>query len=356
MLFIPSQPALSYLLHRAPPPACVAYLPPAAADFRQVEFRLMAHFSADPGLLHIFADSDADAAADPFRRLAAQWLDAPAEQVGPAFGGGGCPYAAPHHPAAPLRMLLVACLPSLPCPLRPRPQITQRQRDHAKQLAYALLYGMGHARLADELGCGLAEARGLQDAFRRSLPGLEAWKGRLLAECRRRGFVEVRCALLWRAVLCCGQAPRCAVGLVPVLGRGVCQPLCAVLPKLHGACRPPQHAPPAASRSQTLAGRRRYLPQINSANSHVSSAAERQALNTVCQVRGAEAEGGGFAVAADRECHGGGRACSDGPPACRRGQWTTRCIRLRPRRAAVCCLLFAGAACRAPPPTWPRPR
>lgn len=129
--------------------------------------------------------------------------------------------------------------------------MTQQQRDHAKQLTYGLLYGMGAAKLADELGCGLEEAKdaqvsdaaglydwvrlaracpghpcdgvereagrrlasmdaGLpgalqtcynvpsahsprQERFRRSLPGVEAWQARVVQECKRQGYVEVGC-------------------------------------------------------------------------------------------------------------------------------------------------------------------
>jgi len=41
-------------------------------------------------------------------------------------------------------------------------QVTQQQRDHAKQLTYGLLYGMGASKLADELGCSVAEAKEAQ--------------------------------------------------------------------------------------------------------------------------------------------------------------------------------------------------
>lgn len=51
---------------------------PFAADYRQIEFRLMAHFSGDEGLCRIFGDSGG---ADPFVLLAAQWLGIPASQV-----------------------------------------------------------------------------------------------------------------------------------------------------------------------------------------------------------------------------------------------------------------------------------
>ncbi|KAL4428417.1 hypothetical protein ABPG75_002506 [Micractinium tetrahymenae] len=148
-----------------------------SADYRQVEFRLMAHFSGDAALTRIFCDDS----ADPFRLMAAQWLRLPPEQV------------------------------------------TQKQRDHAKQLTYGLLYGMGASKLADELGCTVAEAKQAQENFRRSLPGIEAWQAQVVKVCKDQGYVE------------------------------------------------------------TLAGRRRYLPNINSKNSGKRAAAERQAKNTVCQ-------------------------------------------------------------------------
>ena len=40
--------------------------------------------------------------------------------------------------------------------------MTKEQRDHAKQLTYGLLYGMGPAKLADELGCSVGEAKDAQ--------------------------------------------------------------------------------------------------------------------------------------------------------------------------------------------------
>ncbi len=49
-------------------------------------------------------------------------------------------------------------------------QVTPQQRDHAKQLTYGLLYGMGAAKLADELGCSVAEARQAQVGMRAGSP------------------------------------------------------------------------------------------------------------------------------------------------------------------------------------------
>jgi DNA polymerase I-like protein with 3'-5' exonuclease and polymerase domains len=54
------------------PPGCVIL----AADYCQIEFRLMAHFSGDAGMLHAFSSGQ-----DPFRALGATWLKKSSQQV-----------------------------------------------------------------------------------------------------------------------------------------------------------------------------------------------------------------------------------------------------------------------------------
>jgi DNA polymerase theta len=48
-----------------------------SADYKQMELRLMAHFSGDPLLIGMLSEAD----RDPFRLWAGQWLAIPAEQV-----------------------------------------------------------------------------------------------------------------------------------------------------------------------------------------------------------------------------------------------------------------------------------
>lgn len=55
-------------------------------------------------------------------------------------------------------------------------QVTQEQRDHAKQLTYGILYGMGAGRLATELGCSVGEAK---DVSARAQATGWAWHGAL---------------------------------------------------------------------------------------------------------------------------------------------------------------------------------
>ncbi|KAK9836945.1 hypothetical protein WJX81_001769 [Elliptochloris bilobata] len=109
-----------------------------SADYGQLELRLMAHFSADEGLVAMLSDPG----QDPFTLYASQWLGTPLDQVTPA------------------------------------------QRTQAKAIAYGLLYGKGRAALAAELGIAPGEAARLMDSFRRSIPGLDAWLTAAVRDCK----------------------------------------------------------------------------------------------------------------------------------------------------------------------------
>jgi len=52
-----------------------------SADYGQLELRLMAHFSADAGLVATLSDPS----QDPFTLYASQWLRTPRDQVGSAW-------------------------------------------------------------------------------------------------------------------------------------------------------------------------------------------------------------------------------------------------------------------------------
>ncbi|GMH38125.1 hypothetical protein BSKO_06009 [Bryopsis sp. KO-2023] len=148
-----------------------------SADYAQLELRIMAHFSGDEGLCQILSEPD----GDPFRMLAARWKNCDEDQV------------------------------------------TASQRNHAKRLAYGLLYGMGPHALAQELGTEVNAAKELSITFQESLPGVERWLDEMKEFCRTNHYI------------------------------------------------------------QTLKGRRRYLPQINDSNWATRSHAERQAINSICQ-------------------------------------------------------------------------
>ena len=110
-------------------------------DYKQLELRVMTHLSDDCGLVDAFVERPD---SDPFRVLAARWLGADERDVRPF------------------------------------------DRARAKALAYATLYGSGPARFAAETGSTESEAKIAMDAFRESVPGVEAWRARVVREAAAR--------------------------------------------------------------------------------------------------------------------------------------------------------------------------
>jgi len=96
-------------------------------------------------------------------------------------------------------------------------------RAKAKVANYGIIYGMGPSRLAVEMGIAVKEARAFIDEYLEKLPGVRGYIERGVEEARSRGFVE------------------------------------------------------------TLAGRRRYLPDLTSRDPRWRSQAERMAINTPIQ-------------------------------------------------------------------------
>lgn len=63
-------------------------------------------------------------------------------------------------------------------------QVTQKERNSAKQLAYGLLYGMGSAALASRLNISVPEAAQKSKNFKASLPGLFGWREAAITACK----------------------------------------------------------------------------------------------------------------------------------------------------------------------------
>ncbi|XP_049869670.1 DNA polymerase theta [Pectinophora gossypiella] len=147
-----------------------------SADYCQLEMRILTHYCEDEVLMRIMR-SDVDV----FKAIAASWGNVAEDEVDDDL------------------------------------------RQRAKQLCYGILYGMGNRTLSQQLEVSEMEAAVFMDTFYRSYPGIRRLTGRLLEDCRRRGYVE------------------------------------------------------------TLMRRRRYLPDINSQVLARKSAAERQAVNTTIQ-------------------------------------------------------------------------
>ncbi|MEJ2059834.1 MAG: DNA polymerase I [Gammaproteobacteria bacterium] len=114
-----------------------------AADYSQIELRIMAHLSADPGLLRAFAEGQ-----DIHRATAAE-----------VFG------AAPD-------------------------EVSGEQRRAAKAINFGLIYGMSAFGLARQLGIGRNEAQEYVDRYFARYPGVKAYMDQTRERAREQGYVE----------------------------------------------------------------------------------------------------------------------------------------------------------------------
>jgi DNA polymerase-1 len=147
-----------------------------AADYGQIELRVMAHLSGDELLRQAFADGQ----------------DIHASTAAVIFG------------------------------VEPS-QVDRTMRSRAKVINFGLLYGMGPQRVARETNMSVPEAKQFIERYFASFPTVRDWMERTLAEAREKGYVE------------------------------------------------------------TLLGRRRKIPDIDSKNSRQRSFAENAAINTPVQ-------------------------------------------------------------------------
>jgi DNA polymerase-1 len=113
-----------------------------SADYSQIELRLMAHLSGDPGL------------CDVYRR------------------GGDV------HAETAARMFKV-----------PLAEVTRDQRGSAKAINFGILYGMGPTRLARDLKIPMDEAREFLDRYFREFPGVRDFQKQAVEKARREGYV-----------------------------------------------------------------------------------------------------------------------------------------------------------------------
>uniref|UniRef100_UPI003AAD1DF5 DNA polymerase nu n=1 Tax=Centroberyx gerrardi TaxID=166262 RepID=UPI003AAD1DF5 len=114
-----------------------------AADFCQVELRLLSHLSSDPELLRIFTNPQADV----FTMLASQWKGVSAGEV------------------------------------------TSEEREHAKRIVYSVVYGAGRERLSGILGVSAEQASCFQDSFRQTYREVQAFIHRTIQQCHKQGHV-----------------------------------------------------------------------------------------------------------------------------------------------------------------------
>uniref|UniRef100_A0A3P9D0I7 DNA-directed DNA polymerase family A palm domain-containing protein n=1 Tax=Maylandia zebra TaxID=106582 RepID=A0A3P9D0I7_9CICH len=110
-----------------------------AADFCQVELRLLAHLSSDPELLRIFTNPQADV----FTMLASQWWK----------------------------------------------EVTSEDREHAKRVVYSVVYGAGRERLSGILGVSSEQASQFQDRFLQTYRDVQGFIQRTIQQSHKQGYV-----------------------------------------------------------------------------------------------------------------------------------------------------------------------
>lgn len=114
-----------------------------AADYSQIELRIMAHLSKDTGLNQAFADGK-----DIHRATAAEIFEVALEQV------------------------------------------TAEQRRSAKAINFGLIYGMSAFGLARQLGISRSQAQQYMDLYFQRYPGVQAFMSDIQQQARAQGYVE----------------------------------------------------------------------------------------------------------------------------------------------------------------------
>ncbi|KAL6069130.1 Helicase and polymerase-containing protein TEBICHI [Balamuthia mandrillaris] len=102
-------------------------------------------------------------------------------------------------------------------------EVTKEERNRAKAMCYGILYGMGIHALAERLETTPEQAASFLDRFKQTYKGVTEFLAKTVQACQKKGYVE------------------------------------------------------------TIGGRRRYFPEITSVNQNERKAAERCAINTICQ-------------------------------------------------------------------------
>jgi DNA polymerase-1 len=133
-----------------------------SADYSQIELRIMAHISGDPGLTHAFAHD----------------LDVHRATASEVFGV-------------------------------PPAEVTHEQRRYAKVINFGLIYGMSAFGLASNLGIERSAARSYIDRYFARYPGVAQYMERTRVLAKQQGFVEtVLGRRLWLAEINSPNGPR----------------------------------------------------------------------------------------------------------------------------------------------------
>ena len=140
------------------PPGCVI----ASADYSQIELRIMAHISEDPGLLRAFADG-----VDVHRATASEVFGVPLSDV------------------------------------------SSEQRRYAKVINFGLIYGMGAFGLASNLGIEQKAARDYIERYFERFAGVRRYMDATKISAKELGYVETAFGRrLWLPEINSGNGPR----------------------------------------------------------------------------------------------------------------------------------------------------
>ncbi|XP_068927154.1 DNA polymerase nu-like isoform X1 [Petaurus breviceps papuanus] len=115
-----------------------------AADFSQIELRILAHLSCDPELLKLFQEPES---LDVFMRLTSQWKGIPLEQV------------------------------------------THVEREQTKRVVYSVVYGAGKERLATCLGVTALQASQFIESFLQKYKKIHDFTQETIMQCHHKGYV-----------------------------------------------------------------------------------------------------------------------------------------------------------------------
>uniref|UniRef100_A0A8C0ZMU3 DNA polymerase theta n=1 Tax=Castor canadensis TaxID=51338 RepID=A0A8C0ZMU3_CASCN len=114
-----------------------------AADYSQLELRILAHLSHDRRLIHVL-----NTGADVFRSIAAEWKMIEPESVGDDL------------------------------------------RQQAKQICYGIIYGIGAKSLGEQMGVKENDAACYIDSFKSRYTGIKNFMRETVKNCKRDGFVQ----------------------------------------------------------------------------------------------------------------------------------------------------------------------
>ncbi len=114
-----------------------------AADYSQLELRILAHLSGDEKLSAALDDGK-----DVFKAIAAEWKRVDVSEV------------------------------------------TADMRQEAKQICYGMIYGIGAKSLGEQLGVVEEEAAIFISSFRETYPGVKRYMDSVLTECKLKGYVR----------------------------------------------------------------------------------------------------------------------------------------------------------------------